>query len=663
MKKSNPLPYLPVRFTRIINWLKTIKIHPKLVFFVLGILSTLWFLIRVVPKPSRAAYPCMQATAPYMSAFVLWLTGIGGGAFSLVQFRKSMYKAKYVMAFVFLLMMSSFYLLTQFSTATKTSAMSVSEVRGDFPPNEPMGEAQGIFPGRVVWNWNPDATNENCDNTSNYSGYMDAGDNAWFQEQNNNPPIIDSMLTKSLLLLTGEYQIENAWDQIFKFYNNKNGNGNVGYTDGEIVFIKINATSAHGEIGDNYYADLRRNDDTDANAFAAETNPYLTLALLRHLVQEAGVPELNIYIGDPARNIYEEFYNLWHEEFPDIHYLGNELIHPELDISALGRTPVAISSDDKLFYSDDGEVMEEAISDKLFTIFEDMDYMINVPALKAHNTGGITLAEKNHFGSLPRTWATHVHLGLMGEPDDPYRSGYGLYRVQTDIMMHNLLSGKSLLSIIDGLYPSEDALGVPFKWESYPFNNDWCSSIFVSLDPVAISSVGHDFLRSEYNGPTIAEMRPCWDGVDDYLHQAADSANWPEDVVYDPDGDGILIASLGVHEHWNDSINKQYSRDLGIGDGIELIKAHETNVGIQDIERSQIIKTYPNPVKDVLNIENTSQQSLDYQLISADGKILLSGKLVSNGKEQLNFTNYSCGIYHIRIENGKNTYSEKIIKH
>jgi hypothetical protein len=27
-------------------------------------------------------------------------------------------------------------------------------------PNQPFGEAKGINPGRVVWVWNPDATNE-----------------------------------------------------------------------------------------------------------------------------------------------------------------------------------------------------------------------------------------------------------------------------------------------------------------------------------------------------------------------------------------------------------------------------------------------------------------------------------------------------------------------
>jgi hypothetical protein len=62
-------------------------------------------------------------------------------------------------------------------------------------------------------------------------------------------------------------------------------------------------------------------------------------------------------------------------------------------------------------------------------------------------------------------------------------------------------------------------------------------------------------------------------GVDDYLHQAADPNNWPADINYDPENNGTLIGSLGVHEHWNDANNKQYTRNLDPvnGKGIELV--------------------------------------------------------------------------------------------
>jgi hypothetical protein len=118
-----------------------------------------------------------------------------------------------------------------------------------------------------------------------------------------------------------------------------------------------------------------------------------------------------------------------------------------------------------------------------------------------------------------------------------------------------------------------------------PFNNNWCNSIFVSLDQVALESVGFDFLRAEWNGTYTHNSRnnrnesyPNIRGVDDYIHQAASRAYWSEGIIYDPDGSGTPIPSLGVHEHWNNSVDKQYSVNLGTGKGIELISLPETLV-------------------------------------------------------------------------------------
>ena len=58
----------------------------KLIFIGLGISATIWFLFRVIPKPSRATYPCMQAVSPFMSAFVIYLISLWGG---FTAFKKS----------------------------------------------------------------------------------------------------------------------------------------------------------------------------------------------------------------------------------------------------------------------------------------------------------------------------------------------------------------------------------------------------------------------------------------------------------------------------------------------------------------------------------------------------------------------------------------------
>ncbi|HKK09216.1 MAG TPA: T9SS type A sorting domain-containing protein, partial [Bacteroidales bacterium] len=244
----------------------------------------------------------------------------------------------------------------------------------------------------------------------------------------------------------------------------------------------------------------------------------------------------------------------------------------------------------------------------------------------------------------------------------PERLGYGLYRIQTDIMMHKLLSDKYLLMIVDGLYPGENALAVPDKWQMPPFNDDWASSLFFSLDPVAIEAVCHDFLRSEYYGSTYAENRPNWNGVDDYLQQAADSSLWPEGVVYDPDGDGVLHASLGVHEHWNDSLQKQYTRNLHAGEGIELIKGHDNTLAVAEFSAPFNLQIYPNPVTNRLVVSNHNTHKLTYQLMNSNGKVLNNGLIHPKETNYVDMQHYAKGLYFLSVKTVNRSKAIKIIK-
>jgi len=108
-----------------------------------------------------------------------------------------------------------------------------------------------------------------------------------------------------------------------------------------------------------------------------------------------------------------------------------------------------------------------------------------------------------------------------------------------------------------------------------PFSNGWPSSLFLSMDPVAIESVAADFLAQQW--PTQARMN---EGVEDFLHEAALAGDPPSGAFYDPERDGIPMASLGVHEHWNNVTDKQYTRNLNTGNGIELISLGNISVTV-----------------------------------------------------------------------------------
>ena len=54
-----------------------------------------------------------------------------------------------------------------------------------------------------------------------------------------------------------------------------------------------------------------------------------------------------------------------------------------------------------------------------------------------------------------------------------------------------------------------------------PFDGGFCASLFASQDPVAIDSVGADFLMNEPNMTSRNTALDGNDGVENYLHEAA----------------------------------------------------------------------------------------------------------------------------------------------
>jgi uncharacterized protein YjdB len=544
----------PFALKQLQNLSQKLSFSPKMYFFIFGIASTVWFLMRVLPKPSRAGYPCVRAAAPVASAFVLYLISLTSSLVFFQRFAKYLRTGKISLAALFLVfgLLASIVALLQNNSSVNATAVALESA------NIPMGNAKGINPGRVVWIYNPYATN---------SASTNAYGDGYFTDTNTNQNEVDRMLEAALLKLTGQTTVAGAWDAIFKYHNQTRGKGSVTYTSSESVFIKINATST-------WYENINSSFERVNNGYYAisETSPQVILAVLRQLVNTVGIPESKIYVGDPLKHIYQDNYTKWHNEFPDVHYL-------DYNSTNLGREKVVKSSTAIVKYSDRGAVLKTTAGnivyqDSLYSIFETMEYMINIPNLKAHEYAGVSMFGKNHFGSQTRSDASHLHIGLVRPSSSAtLRNTYGQYRVQVDLMTHKLLGKKNLFYLMDALYCSDWSVTKPSKWQIAPFNNDWTSSLFLSQDPVAIESVGFDFLYAQYDGSDGKNNYPHLGAVDDYLHQLADSTQWPTGITYDPENDGTSIGySQGVHEHWNNATEKKYSRNLGTGYGIELIQ-------------------------------------------------------------------------------------------
>lgn len=604
----------------------------KLAFFIIGISSTIWFLIRVIPKPSRAAYPCMKASAPFMSAFVLYLIGLASTIYLFKEKKGRLFLLKGVLALVFVVS-----LLISFQYSTSESQVALVDA-SYFQANTPMGVAQGIFPGRVVWIHNPDATNADMTNTST---------DYWALDKNCNQNLVGTMLSSGIRRIGGKANTEEAWGEIFKYFNAKHGKGSVGYTKGEKFAIKINLTnSCCGNVGYN----------------RIDASPQIVLGILHQLIKVVGVPQTDIWIGDSYRKFRDEYYNKCHVYYPNVHYVDGTGVN--------GREKTRPSADQLLKFSDGLE------TSSIPQHYIDADYFINIPCLKTHNEGGITLAAKNHQGTIlyngnapENQSAQYMHYSLP--KNNP---GTKKFRHMVDYMGHEELGGKTLLYIIDGLWAGKSWEGFLEKWKMAPFNNDYPSSIFMSQDAVAIESVGFDFLLTEYASKPTDEKYPYMSGADDYLLQAADPANWPTDIEYDPEGDGTLLKSLGVYEHWNNATDMKYSRNLGTGNGIELVKYTSL---ISDNYQGEITgsaprnvadyKLYPNPFTESIRIDASTDQTLNLNICNLKGQLVFSTTMnktyIWNGTSQ-NGSPLTRGIYLIKLtdkNSGELVWTEKII--
>lgn len=498
-----------------------IKESKGILFHFIGLASLIWFLIRVVPAPHRSQYPCQQVGIPIAFAYIaFWSTLLHGFFHWVKKMKTKTMAATPALISVFIILCS----ITGIAFATTFFEQPISAASWDPIPKNPIGEPRGVHPGRVVWVWNPEATE------SNLSGF-------WWKEENINQSVIDQMFSRGLQQLTGTNCDTMAWDTLFRYFNNDRGRGNQSYQPGEKIAIKINLNNCGSPV-DLLSGYLKKDNDRDAC-------PYVVKALLRQLIYRLGVQQEDVTVYDASRVIADWFYPRVADEFPQVHYV-------DAKGKALGREKVQPSSEKIYFH--DGTIRT------LPLCVVNADYLINIPILKKHPiNNGVTLAGKNMFGtfieSVRELHPYHISGQIMGNPAP-----------QTDLLAHEHIGRKTVLYIGDGLFGTVQDHRTIAKFKMYPFNDDWTNSLFFSQDPVALDSVMYDFLHME--GPCPIE------GAQNYLHQAAE----PPAGVYDPERDGVyLLESLGVHEHWDPTVSI-FSKDRYSGyenQGIDFVPLGE----------------------------------------------------------------------------------------
>ena len=496
----------------------------KICFPLLGLVALVWFLIRVVPKPSRIEYPCQQVAAPLALSFLAFISSTLVGVGTWKRFVSLWHSRRFYMGLsvllVGVLLSGTLYVMSVDNSLMGQiirKQIDNGTDMGQFTPvdasNTPMGVAKGIHPGRVAWAFDAKAAAWN-------------GQGLYSDPDNNSQTRVCDMMEGVIISLTNQKTIGKAWDELFRTFNYKKGKGAVGYKKGEKIAIKVN---------------LNNNGGTNI----IDATPQSVYSLLHQLADRMQVPQECITVYDAQRRGISAIYEYLHPLYPNVRYQNwggfvPDVIHYSSEITDAGAMSLARAA-------------------------YEADYMINMALMKRHSEPtkewkdsagqtAMTSTGKNQFGSVGNV--PPLHLSIR---DWSSFRGMGSYNCIVDLMSHEHLGGNTLVYLVDAMYVTPKHNGKAVRFQRAPFNNGWTSSFLASSDQVAIESVVLDFLHSEL---------PLAANADNFLHEAANIGNPPSGISYV----GKAQTSLGVHEHWNNPTDRMYSRNLSAGKGIELYR-------------------------------------------------------------------------------------------
>ena len=432
--------------------------------------------------------------------------------------------------------------------------------------NKPIGDAKGIFPGRVAWAHAP--------GTAHWDGDWQSMESPWWMDENTDQLRVTAMVADVITKVSGKQKYNQAWDVIFGFHNKSIGRGKKGYQKGEIVAVKVNMNSTNRSARTNNYTDVA---------------PQTVYAVVEQLVKYAGVPENKILVYDAKRYVYKEVLQKVWKDFKDVRFMQEKEFvedqkHPVYgDFSRLEQ-PEWVKGID---YSN-GVNYPKAVNIPKQVM--DATYLVNLAMMKCHSypysnmekgdegQTGVTMTGKNNFGSI--LGPSDLHVVMNTNRDAKSKT----YSPLVDLEASPNLGRKTILYMLDGLYSARKHSSyaihfpnAPFLNKTYPYANpEWPSCILASLDGVALDSVGLDILYSQTknNVDPDNQNRPWMvirENADDYLHELALAENPPSGMKYMQAGK--QVTSLGVHEHWDSDETRRYSRNLDPknGVGIELI--------------------------------------------------------------------------------------------
>lgn len=478
---------------------KIIKNLKKLKIFVLGVIPFLWLLYRTGTKPSRIQYPCQQLSLKQSTFFLQFLSAI---PFSqrlahFLNFDFSLKRFFKVVLVVFLIVSLYFF------TSSAWEWWQNYQSRAAFEIHKSSTDASSLNFSNIINTGFQAAADRIYDHrvvsihSSEATSYDYSTGMHW---EYVNQEVVSEMVLRGVMTLTKKTNLKDAWQEL------------IPYQAGEAVAIKVNFNNCWNCNGA---------DGNEMNNLAETVN-----AVIDGL-RSINVPAEKIWIAEPSRTIGDRFRNMI--TTAGIQYYSAQTGSPYCnDPNYFPTDYVAIDSADTSPISNPPDEQVRPAQ-----VFVDADHLINIPLMKGHGSGWHTLGLKNHYGSVQFKSHTlsgmHAYVEPWGTYYDPDRHPLG------DISNNPHMRDKTRLILGESLYGHpEYHYPAPVKWKT--FNENSPNMLFFGVDPIAVESVMLDWMNEE-----SVQQGNAAKIYHDELHYSAE------------------VLGLGLHEHWDNFGNRQYT--------------------------------------------------------------------------------------------------------
>jgi hypothetical protein len=261
--------------------------------------------------------------------------------------------------------------------------------------------------------------------------------------------VVDGMFLKAMQLLTGANTYAEAWALLLP-----------NYQAGQTIAIKVNFNNS-------------------GNGNTLDSTPQPVHSLVASLVA-FGFQENQIRIYDASRSIPTYFKT--NVGYPSVLYYDHYAYSGNLLATFASSDPAASVAFTSAYPG----------SHKIADVVVNSTYLVNDAIFQRHGGAQISLALKNHFGTIDGLYTGSHNIHNWMYPGSGSYTG-SVHNPIVDINMNANILNKTVLVLGDGLYGDwPENNGIPHPWSS--FGNKSPNSIFLGVDSVATDSVMYDRL-------------------------------------------------------------------------------------------------------------------------------------------------------------------------